>query len=99
VIILKQNGRNCSSLPQGLVKEPFPNEKYSKIMQNSQNEINVAFRENECTKINKYSIYIVWVQFGQRSERVSDCCLTPNEQYHGKSKLIFNEIMMRSALY
>jgi hypothetical protein len=62
-------------------------------------QINVAFRENECTKINKYSIYIVWVQFGQRSERVSDCCLTPNEQYHGKSKLIFNEIMMRSALY
>ena len=37
VIILKQKGMNFSSLPQGLVKGPFPNEKYSKIMQNSQN--------------------------------------------------------------
>jgi len=29
--------RDFSSLPQGRLKGPFPNEKYSKIMQNSQN--------------------------------------------------------------
>jgi hypothetical protein len=29
--------RDFSSLPQGPLKGPFPNEKYSKIMQNSQN--------------------------------------------------------------
>ena len=31
-------------------------------------------------------------------ERVSDFCLMPFQLYHGRSKLIFNEIMMRSAL-
>ena len=28
---------------------------------------------------------------------VSDCCLT-QKRYHGENKLIFNEMMMRSAL-
>ena len=37
VIILKWKGRNFSSLPQDPVKGPSPNEKYSKIIQNSQN--------------------------------------------------------------
>ena len=27
---------------------------------------------------------------------VSDCSLTPTQQYHGKKKLIFNEMMMMS---
>ena len=34
---------------------------------------------------------------------VSDCCLMPTQQffqlYHGKNKLSFNEMMMKSALY
>ena len=34
---------------------------------------------------------------------VSDCCLTPTQQffqlYHVENKLIVNEMMMRSALY
>ena len=31
---------------------------------------------------------------------VSDCCLTPTPSvYHGENKFIFNEMMMRSALY
>ena len=38
-----------------------------------------------------------------RGEWVSDCCLTPIQQffqlYHGENKLIFNETMMRSALF
>jgi hypothetical protein len=33
----KVEGQKCSSLPQCPVKGPFPNDKYSKIMQNSQN--------------------------------------------------------------
>jgi len=28
----------------------------------------------------------------------SDCCLKPIQLYHGENKLIFNEMMMRSAL-
>ena len=32
-----QKGRKLSILPHGLVKGPFPNEKYSKIIENSQN--------------------------------------------------------------
>ena len=34
-----------------------------------------------------------------KSECVSDCCLTPTQLYHGENKLIFNEMMMKSALY
>ena len=39
-----------------------------------------------------------------KSEWVSDCCLTPANStifqlYHCKNKLIFNEMMMKSALY
>jgi hypothetical protein len=38
-----------------------------------------------------------------KSEWVNNCCLTPNsaifQQYHGETNLIFNEMMMRSALY
>ena len=34
---------------------------------------------------------------------VSDCCLTPTQQffylYHVENKLIFNEMMMKSSLY
>jgi len=34
---------------------------------------------------------------------VSDCCLTPNsaifQLYHGENKIIFNKMIMRSALY
>jgi hypothetical protein len=37
------------------------------------------------------------------SEGVSDCCLAPTQQffqlYHGENKPIFNEMMMRSALF
>ena len=29
---------------------------------------------------------------------VSECCLTPIQQYHGENKLIFDEMMMRSAV-
>ena len=36
ILCLQYIHRNFSILPQGLVKGPFPNEKYSKIMQNSQ---------------------------------------------------------------
>ena len=40
------------------------------------------------------NIYIEWV---------SDCCLASTQQffqlYHGENKLIFNEMMMRSALF
>jgi hypothetical protein len=40
-----------------------------------------------------------WTFFIWASE---DCCLAPTQQfchlYHGESKLIFNEIIMRSAL-
>ena len=32
-------------------------------------------------------------------EWVSNCCLTPLQLYHGENKLIFNEMMIRSALY
>ena len=43
--------------------------------------------------------------FNTVSEGMSDCCLTPIQQffscivYHGENKLIFNEMMMRSALF
>jgi hypothetical protein len=30
---------------------------------------------------------------------VSDCCLAPFQLYHDMNKLIFNEMMTRSALY
>jgi hypothetical protein len=34
---------------------------------------------------------------------MSDCCLTPNQQffqlYYGENKLMFNEMVMKSALY
>ena len=33
------------------------------------------------------------------SEWVSACCLTSTQLYHGKNKIIFNKMMMRSALY
>ena len=33
------------------------------------------------------------------SEWVSDCCLMPFQQYYGENKFIFNEMMMKSALY
>jgi len=36
ILCLQYIQRDFSSLPQGLVKGPFPNEKYSKIMENSQ---------------------------------------------------------------
>jgi hypothetical protein len=28
---------------------------------------------------------------------VSDCCLTPTQLYYAENKLVFNEMMMRSA--
>jgi hypothetical protein len=39
-----------------------------------------------------------------KSEWVSDCCLTPTRQFfsyisHGEKKLIFNEMLMGSAVY
>jgi hypothetical protein len=33
------------------------------------------------------------------SERLSDWYLTPSEQYHGEDKLLFDDLMMMSALY
>jgi hypothetical protein len=42
-------------------------------------------------------------QLATSSEWTSDCCLTLTQQflqlYHGKNKLIFKEMMMRSTLY
>ena len=32
-------------------------------------------------------------------KRVSDYCLMPTQLYYGENKLIFNEMMMRFALY
>ena len=46
-----------------------------------------------------YSAYWCDFEFWRVSEWVSDCCLTPTQLYHGANKLIFNEMMMRSALY
>jgi hypothetical protein len=33
------------------------------------------------------------------SEWVSDCCLAPTQQFCNKNKLIFNEMMVKSAFY
>ena len=41
---------------------------------------------------------IVWY-FVYWNECVSDCCSMPTQLYHGENKLIFKEMMMKSALY
>jgi hypothetical protein len=37
--------------------------------------------------------------YGTRSELESDCCSGIFQLYHAENKLIFNKMMMRSALY
>ena len=43
--------------------------------------------------------YILDELNGWHLQWVSDCCLPPTQLFHGENKLIFNEMIMRSALY
>jgi hypothetical protein len=55
------------------------------------------------TDLIKMNCFFLCLQYIFNSkEWVSDCCLTPLrifQLYHGENKLIFNEMMMRSASY
>jgi hypothetical protein len=50
-----------------------------------------------------HTVEIVGKEAHQIGEWVSDCCLTPTQQFyllsHGENKLIFNEMTMRYTLY
>ena len=64
-------------------------------------QVRLDRREN--TKKNKLKRSVLIYVALSLSEWVSDRCLTPIKQffqlYHGENKLIFNEMMMRSALF
>ena len=72
-------------------------------------KVNIKLLENDnvITSTNTVASleYTVYVLYGilKRLEWLGDCCLTPIQQflqlYHDENKLIFNEMMMKSALY
>jgi hypothetical protein len=60
------------------------------------------FLENQNRDVYAIQIFIFFIFCNKKNFRwVSDCCLTPVifQIYHGENKLIFNEMMMRSALF
>jgi hypothetical protein len=50
-------------------------------------------------KLQKFTILFKCRVEDISSEWVIDCCVMPTQQFCNKNKLIFNEMMIRSALY
>jgi hypothetical protein len=96
---IKFNIYNLCNIKLGLVSSAVDRGFESWLGQTEDYKIGICcFSAKHAALRRKKSVILNWEQ--KHEEWVSDCCLMPIFQlYHDENKLIFNEMMMRSALY